>query len=94
MKKEQPVSVGDIARRIDQPMHRVAYIVRERRIEPLLACGGRYFYDEAEVQHVQQELNAIDSRKQAIAALKHEASRHNLPLVTGDEVSSRPRKPK
>lgn len=92
--KKPPVSVGDIARRIDQPMYRVAYIVRQRRIEPLLSCGGRYFYDDAEVQRVQQELDAIDSRKQTIAAIKQEANRRDLPLVTGDEVPSRPRKPK
>ena len=67
------VSVGDIASRIGHPIHRVSYIVRKRRIKPLLACGGRFFFSEGDVQRVKAELDAIDRRKAEIRAATSDA---------------------
>lgn len=60
----QIASLGEIATRIDQPIHRVSYVIRTRRITPLVVAGGRNFYSEAAVQRIASELARIDEEKQ------------------------------
>ena len=41
-------SIGEIARQLGEPIHRVDYIVRSRAIQPAIVAGGRKLYgDEA-----------------------------------------------
>ena len=56
-------SLGEMARRLNVPLHRVEYVVRSRRIAPLLKAGGRNFYSEASVQRIAAELRRIDGDK-------------------------------
>lgn len=56
----QFASLGEIARRIDEPIHRVEYVIRTRKIAPLLVAGGRNFYSEAAVQRIASEIRRID----------------------------------
>lgn len=55
----QIASLGEIARRLDVPIHRVEYVVRTRNIEPTLIAGGRHFYSVASVQRIGSEINRI-----------------------------------
>lgn len=59
----QVVSLGDIARRLGEPIHRIDYVVRTRNIVPALRVGGRRFYSEATVQHVASEIRQIEAEK-------------------------------
>lgn len=56
-------SSGEIAKRLNEPLHRVAYVIRTRQIQPLLVTGGRYFYSEAAVQRIASEIRRIDEEK-------------------------------
>ena len=59
----QIASLGEIARRLKEPIHRVEYVIRSRDIEPLLVAGGRHFYSEAQVQRIASEIRRIDEEK-------------------------------
>jgi hypothetical protein len=66
---QQVPTVGEIARRVGEPIHCVEYVIRSRGIEPVgLAGNARVFSTEA-VKRIEQELRLIkDSR----------AKRHSL----------------
>lgn len=61
--KPNIASSGEIARRLNQPIHRVAYVIRTRRIKPLLVAGGRYFYGESAMHRIASELRRIDEER-------------------------------
>ncbi len=53
-------TVGEIARRLTKPLHRVEYVIRARGIEPLVIDGNsRVFSDEAVVR-IKKELERIE----------------------------------
>lgn len=58
-------SLGEIARRLDVPLHRVEYVVRSQKLEPLIVAGGRNFYSEATVQHIKHEPHRIEKKRGA-----------------------------
>lgn len=62
-KLSQVTALGEIARRLDEPIHRIAYVIRTRKIKPLLTTGGRHFYSEASIQRIAGELRRIDEEK-------------------------------
>ena len=56
-------TVGSIARELNQPLHRVAYILRTRpHIVPMCRAGRLRVYSSQAVAQVRYELNAIDAR--------------------------------
>ncbi len=59
----QIASLGEIARRLNVPIHRVEYVIRTRHIAPALVAGGRYFYCEASVQRIGSEIKRIDEER-------------------------------
>lgn len=61
--KKHISSLGEIARSLNEPLHRVDYVVRTRNIEPLIVAGGRNFYSEASVQRIKSELRRIDQQR-------------------------------
>lgn len=54
--------LGEIARRLNVPVHRVEYVIRTREISPLIVAGGRNFYSEASIEQISQVIAAIDAR--------------------------------
>jgi hypothetical protein len=60
-------TVGAIARRLGQPMHRVEYVLRSRRLRPTGKAGNCRVFAEEDVQRVQSALAAIDRRKDGAA---------------------------
>lgn len=56
-------TVGEIARRIDQPIHRVEYVIRARRIRPTAVAGNARIFSEADVARIADELRRIDADK-------------------------------
>jgi hypothetical protein len=56
-------TAGSIARELNEPLHRVAYILNTRsHIRPMCRAGRLRVYDCVAVAQVRHELNAIDAR--------------------------------
>ena len=56
-------TVGEIARRLGVPVHKVEYVIRARRIEPAGWAGNLRIFTEADVQRIGSELHRIDSER-------------------------------
>ena len=56
-------TVGEIARRLGQPLHRVEYMIDSRRIRPIGRAGNSRVFSEAAVDYIKAELKRIDERK-------------------------------
>jgi hypothetical protein len=56
-------TVGEIARRLGQPIHRIEYIIRSRRIEPCGRAGNSRVFSEDSVAAIAAALAAIDHPK-------------------------------
>jgi hypothetical protein len=56
-------TVGEIARRLDEPIHRIEYVLRTRNIHPKGLAGNCRVYTEEDVQQIAAELQHIDARK-------------------------------
>jgi hypothetical protein len=53
-------TLGEIARRLKQPIHRVEYVIRSRRIQPAGVAGNARIFSEPDVQRIANELKRID----------------------------------
>ena len=56
-------TVGEIARRLDVPVHRVEYVVRSRRIRPASRAGSLRVFSEAAVARIASELRRMDEER-------------------------------
>ena len=56
-------TVGEIARRLNRPLHRVEYVIRSRDIKPAATAGNARVFSEADVDHIESELARIDRDK-------------------------------
>ena len=55
---------GVLATDLDEPLHRVLYVLRTRRhIAPSARAGQLRLYDREAVALIRHELNAIDARR-------------------------------
>jgi hypothetical protein len=59
-------TVGEIARRLGEPVHRVEYVLRTRDIEPAGMAGNSRVYTEEDLARVAEELRLIDARKDGV----------------------------
>ena len=56
-------TVGVLARKLNQPVHRIAYLLRTRQhIRPAAVAGRSRLYRELAVAQLRYELNRIDAR--------------------------------
>jgi hypothetical protein len=56
-------TIGEIARRLGEPVHRIEYVIRVRKIQPTGWAGNsRVFPDEA-IEVIASELQRIDAAK-------------------------------
>ena len=66
MKKEKCVllnTVGVLAQKLNEPVHRIEYLLRTREhIQPAAIAGRSRLYHERAVAQLRHELNAIDAR--------------------------------
>ncbi len=68
MNRSQPTvypTVGEIARLLGQPLHRIEYCIRSRAIEPLATAGNARVFTDADVSYIASELRRIDSERHA-----------------------------
>jgi hypothetical protein len=58
------ITPGVIARQVKKPLHRVTYILANRKhIRPSARAGTLRLYDEQAVAQVRHELTAIEARR-------------------------------
>ncbi len=57
------LTVGEIAKRLGVPYHRVTYVIETRKIRPLGVAGQARVFTEANVDHIASELRRIDADK-------------------------------
>jgi hypothetical protein len=57
------LTVGEIARRLVQPVHRVEYVIRSRHLRPASRAGNCRVFTEEDVERIAAVLHEIDSRK-------------------------------
>ncbi len=56
-------TIGEIARRLGVPTHRVEYIIRARGIQPYGWAGNARVFDEEAVESIAKELERIETSK-------------------------------
>ena len=56
-------TIGEIARRLGVPTHRVEYIIRARGIRPCGRAGNARVFDEPGVEAIAAELERIETAK-------------------------------
>ena len=57
-------TVGEIARRLGVPFHRVEYVIRSRDLRPSGWAGNARVFSEADVTHIASELRRIDEERE------------------------------
>jgi hypothetical protein len=63
------LTVGAIARRLDEPLHRVEYAIRSRDIRPVGMAGNLRVFDDEALETIADVLREIDAR-----LARHEAA--------------------
>ena len=56
-------TVGEIARRLGEPVHRVTYVIQSRQIEPVSVAGNSRVFSESQVAFIAAELKEIDEER-------------------------------
>ena len=56
-------TVGEIARRLGEPVHRIEYVIRTRELKPVSRAGHAGIFSEGDVQYIASELRRIDEEK-------------------------------
>lgn len=56
-------TVGEIARRLGVPIHRVEYLLRARKIQPSGWAGNSRVFTDGDVNYIAAELRRIDVEK-------------------------------
>jgi hypothetical protein len=58
-------TIGEIARRLGTPTHRVEYVIRARHIKPCGRAGNARVFDESSVAAIDAELKRIEEAKES-----------------------------
>ena len=56
-------TVGEIARRIGCPIHRVEYVIRSRGLRPKERAGNARVFAEEDVRYIEAEIGRMDAGK-------------------------------
>jgi hypothetical protein len=56
---ESLLTVGEIARRLSQPLHRIEYVIRSRHIRPVGWAGHARVFRDADLDRIASELRRI-----------------------------------
>ena len=57
------LTIGEIARHINQPLHRVDYVIRTRGIQPLARAGGSRVFSKQAMEEIAEALSQIDAEQ-------------------------------
>jgi len=70
MPESQPrlLTVGEIARRIGSPIHRVEYVIGTRNIRPGWLAGNSRVFTDVDLRFIAAEILRIDAEREAVTA--------------------------
>jgi hypothetical protein len=57
------ITIGEISRRLDEPLHRVEYAIRPRNIQPNATAGNLRIFDVETIERVAGILREIDLKR-------------------------------
>ena len=60
---ETMLTVGEIAKRLGVPLHRVEYLIRARDLQPAAWAGGYRVFSEADLAYIGSQLKRIDAER-------------------------------
>lgn len=56
------LTVGEIAKRIGCPIHRIEYLIRARNIRPVQRAGNARVFTDVDLDLIAREIGRIDER--------------------------------
>lgn len=56
-------TVGDIARRLGEPVHRIVYVIKTRKLAPAGWAGNARVFREADVDYIASELRRLAAER-------------------------------
>ena len=60
-------TIGEVAKLLDVPLHRIEYILRSRpHIRPRATAGGIRCFSDDSVAQIRHELNSMDARRRGV----------------------------
>lgn len=62
-KQTKALTIGDLAEACNCPIHRVEYLLRSRKIEPVMRAGNYRVYASEVVDTLKGELEKIEQRR-------------------------------
>lgn len=78
MKQSQSLlTVGEIARRLGTKVHRVEYVIKSRKVQPIGWAGHARVFSSASYTHIENELRRMEAdRRCDLSRSAKEASTH------------------
>lgn len=55
------LTVGEIARRLGTKVHRVEYVIKSRKVQPIGWAGHARVFSKASFTHIESELRRMDA---------------------------------
>ena len=65
---ESLLTVGEIARRLDEKVHRIEYVIRSRQISEVGWAGHARVFSSASLERIRNELRRIDDDRHPLVA--------------------------
>ena len=62
------LTVGEIAARLGQPVHRIEYVIDSRRLRPTAWAGHARIFSESDLQFIESVLRKMDADREIGAA--------------------------
>jgi hypothetical protein len=60
-------STGAIVRQLNEPLHRILYVIKSRQIRPSAIVGNARAFTEADVERIVLALREIDAKREGSA---------------------------
>jgi len=62
--RTRALTVGEIAERLGQPVHRVRYVIETRHLRPSHWAGNARVFSESDLQYIASVLRRIDAERE------------------------------
>jgi hypothetical protein len=57
------LTVGEIGRRLSEPVHRIEYVIRSRNVKPVSVAGAARVFSEHDLSFIRSEIRRIEEEK-------------------------------
>ncbi len=64
------LTVGQIARRLNEPLHRIEYAIKSRNIQPVAIAGNARVFESEDLDRISAALREMDSRRDSHVSTK------------------------